>query len=176
MKLALFPARHRADLWRLAGLLEQWLGARQVERRQRGVAMEIQCRVGARLAVTQPGARFAVAEQKLDPEPRPLQLRQLAAIQGQISGGQHEVARLGWGLPVDHDHEAQLALARDVPDDGRIPMQMFRLHHGAEGLKAAEVVNSDVAIILTPRPAALWVRAGVVQPTVGVAPPLGNRV
>jgi hypothetical protein len=55
-------------------------------------------------------------------------------------------------------------------------MQMFRLRHGAEGLKAAAVLNIDVAIILTPRPAALWVRAGVEKPTVGVAPQLSNRV
>lgn len=138
--------------------------------------MEIQRRFGARLAVTQPGELFAVAEQKLDLEPRPIQFHQLAAVQGQSRGGQHDVAWLGWGLPVDHDHEAQLAFERDMPDDGCIQMQMVRLRQGAEGLKAAAVVKIDFAILLPPRPTALGVRAGVEKPTVGVAPQLGNRV
>ena len=59
--------------------------------------MEIQCRCGARLAVTQPGALCAVAEQKLALEPRPIQLHQLAAIQGQIRGG-HEGMRMNRSL------------------------------------------------------------------------------
>jgi hypothetical protein len=91
-----------------------------VERRQRGVDMDIQGRFGARLAVTQPGELYAVAAQTFALDTRPPQLHPLAAIQGQIRGGQHEVARLGGGLPVDHDPEAQLAFARDVPDDGRL--------------------------------------------------------
>src|SRR5206468_6661831 len=70
----------------------------------------------------------------------------------------------------------QRAFERDVPDDGRIQMQMCRLRHGAKGRKAAEVLKMDFAIILPPRPAALGVRAGVEKPTVGVAPQLGNRV
>jgi len=151
-------------------------GARQVERCQRRVAMESQRRVGARLAVTQPGALFALAEQKLDLEPRPLQCHQLAAVQGQSRGGQHDVAWLGWGFPVDHDHEAQLAFERDMPDDGRRQRQMVRLRQGTEGLKAAAVVNIDFAIILTPRPTARGVRAGVEQSTVSVAPQLGHGV
>jgi len=56
MKLALFPARHREDLSGRAGLGYQVLGACQMERRQRGIAMEIQCGVSARLAVTPPSA------------------------------------------------------------------------------------------------------------------------
>jgi hypothetical protein len=138
--------------------------------------MEIQCRFGARLAVTQAGELFAVAEQKLDLETRPIQLHQLTAVQGQLCGGQPDGARLGWGLPVDNDHEAQRALKRDMPDDGRIQMQMVRLRQGAEGLKTVEVLKMDFPIILTPRPAALWVRAGGEKPTVGVASQLGNRV
>src|SRR5262245_791390 len=80
------------------------------------------------------------------------------------------------GSWVDHDHEAQLAFERDMPDDGRIQMQMVRLRPGTEGRKAAEVLKIDFAIILTPRPTALGVQAGVEKSTVGVAPQLGNGV
>ena len=61
-----------------------------------------------------------------DLEPRPIQLHQLAAVQAEIRGGQSDIARLGSGLPVDNHHQAQPAFARDVPDNGRIKMQMFR--------------------------------------------------
>jgi hypothetical protein len=112
----------------------------------------------------------------LDLETRPIQLHQFAAVEDQIRGSQHDVARLGWGFPVDNHHEAQLAFESDMPDDGRIQMQMIHLRQRAEGLKAAEVLKIDFALILTPRPTALWVRAGVKKPTVGVAPQLGNRM
>jgi site-specific DNA recombinase len=112
----------------------------------------------------------------LDLETCSIQLHQLAAVQGQLRRGQHDIARLGGRFPVDHDHEAQLAFERDMPDDGRIEMQMGCLRHGAEGRKAAEVLKIDFAIVFTPCPATLWVWAGVEKPTVGIAPQLGNRV
>src|SRR5262245_61732580 len=68
--LALFPARHREDLSRRTGLFYQLLGAGQVERRQRGVAMEISCGCGTRLTVTQPRELCAVTAQKPEMETR----------------------------------------------------------------------------------------------------------
>ena len=62
----------------------------------------------------------------LDLETRPIQLHQLAAVQGQSRGGEHDIARLGWDFPIDHDHEPQLAFERDVPDDSCIQMQIVR--------------------------------------------------
>ena len=112
----------------------------------------------------------------LDLETRPIQLHQLAAVQGQIRRGQHDIARLGRSFPVDNDHEAQRPFERDVPDNRCIQMPIVRLRHGAKRRKAAEVLKIDFAIILPPRPAALGVRAGIEKPTIGVAPQLGNRV
>ena len=112
----------------------------------------------------------------LDLETRPIQLHQLAAVQGQIRRGQHDIARLGRSFPVDNDHEAQRPFERDVPDNRCIQMHIVRLRHGAKRRKAAEVLKIDFAIILPPRPAALGVRAGIEKPTIGVAPQLGNRV
>jgi hypothetical protein len=105
IKVALFPARHREALARRAGLCNPLLGACQVERRQRGVEMAIQCGFGTPLAGTQASELFAVTEQKLALETRPLQLHQLAAVQGQSRGGPHDIARLGWGFLVDHAPE-----------------------------------------------------------------------
>ena len=112
----------------------------------------------------------------LDLETRPIQLHQLAAVQGQIRRGPHDIARLGRSFPVDNDHEAQRPFERDVPDNRCIQMPIVRLRHGAKRRKAAEVLKIDFAIILPPRPAALGVRAGIEKPTIGVAPQLGNRV
>ena len=112
----------------------------------------------------------------LNLETRPIQLHQLAAVQGQIRRGQHDIARLGRSFPVDNDHEAQRPFERDVPDNRCIQMHIVRLRHGAKRRKAAEVLKIGFAIILPPRPAALGVRAGIEKPTIGVAPQLGNRV
>jgi hypothetical protein len=176
MKRARFPARHRADLGCLAGRLEQLRGARQVARGQRGVAMAIQGRCGAPLAVTQPRALLAGAAHKRALEPRAIPLHHLPAVQGQLRGGQHKRARRGGGVPVDHDHEPQRAFARDVPDESGRQMPMGRCRPGAERGHAAEGLHMAVASRLPPRPTALWVRAGGEQPTVGVAPQRGHRV
>ena len=66
IELALFPTGHREDVGALVGLGPQFLGASQIERRQRGIEMKIEGRLGSRLTVREAGELFAVAEEKLN--------------------------------------------------------------------------------------------------------------
>src|SRR5262249_43859733 len=151
-------------------------GTRQVERRQRGVEMNIESRLGSCLTVTQAGELFAIAEEKLKLESRGIELDQLAAVQFQISRGQDHVARLGGIFPIEEDDHRQLPLERNVPDHGRIEMDLFSLLQGAQILKPAQVLKVDLAIVLALPPTALPMRARIKEQTVGVAPELGDRV
>src|SRR5262249_16762800 len=99
--MTLFPAGHREDLWREAPTGKPFFGTRQVERRQRGVEMNIESRLGSCLTVTQAGELFAIAEEKLKLESRGIELDQLAAVQFQISRGQDHVARLVGIFPIE---------------------------------------------------------------------------
>src|SRR5437588_5037124 len=53
-------------------------------------------------------------------------------------------------------------------------MEMFGLRERAQIFKPAEVREVDLAIVLALPPTALRVRAGIKEPTVGIAPQLGD--
>jgi hypothetical protein len=59
-------------VWLLTLLHTQVRSAHEIERCQRGVEMKIYSRFCACLTVEEPGELFAVAEEKLDLEPRNL--------------------------------------------------------------------------------------------------------
>ena len=80
--MPLFPAGHREDLRRMVWRDKQFFGPRQIERRQCSIEMKIKRGFSTGLTVTQPGELFAVAEEKLDLEPRPVELRHLAPVPG----------------------------------------------------------------------------------------------
>ena len=124
IEMPLFPACHREDLQRRIGRDPQVFSPCQIERGERGIAMKIQHGFGAGLTVTEPGELFAVAEEKLDLEPRPVELHQLATVQVQIGRGQDNEARLVRIFPFDKDHYAQLVLEGDMPDQGRVEIDM----------------------------------------------------
>jgi hypothetical protein len=155
IEMPLFPAGHRENLSRRIRRAPQFFGPRQIERRERGIAMKIQRGFSAGLTVTEPGELFAVANEKLDLEAGPIELHHLAAGQGQIGRGQDQEARLVRILAIHQDHHAQLVLEGDMPDQGRVKMDMVPLFQRAEILKAVQVVKVDLAVILTLPPAAL---------------------
>jgi hypothetical protein len=72
VELTLLPTCHREDVWRLTLLHTQVRSAHEIERCQRGVDMQSSSRFCACLTVEEPGELFAVAEEKLDLEPRNL--------------------------------------------------------------------------------------------------------
>src|SRR5262249_24842544 len=176
IELTLFPAGHREDLWRLVLRGKPFLGTRQIERRQRGVEMNIERLLGSGLTVRESGERVAVANEELDLETRHGSLDPLAAVQFQLRRSQDHVRRLGWIFPSDEDDHPELPLERDVPDHGRIERDLWRLLQPAEILNPAEVLKVDLAVILTLPPTWLRMRAGIKEQTAGIAPQLGHRV
>src|SRR5215813_5206946 len=155
IELTLFPAGHREDLWRLVLRGKPFLGTRQIERRQRGVEMNIERLLGSSLTVRESGERVAVANEELDLETRHGSLDPLAAVQFQLRRSQDHVRRLGWIFPSDEDDHPELPLERDVPDHGRIERDLWRLLQPAEILNPAEVLKVDLAVILTLPPTLL---------------------
>src|SRR5262245_3893480 len=138
--------------------------------------MEIECRLGSCLTIREAGELFAVPKEKLNLEPRHVELHQLVAVQLQIGRGQDNITRLVGIFAIDEDHHAQLALEGDVPDQGRVEMDMVSLLQRTEIFKAAQVLKVDLAVILALRPAALRVRAAIEEQTVGVVAQLRDRV
>src|SRR4051794_38159910 len=122
--MPLFPACHREDLRRMVRRDKQFFGPREIERRERGIEMKSKRGFGSYLTVTQPSELSAVAEEKLNLEPRPVELHQLATVQVQSGRGQDNEARLVGIFPIDKDHYAQLVLEGDMPDQGRVEMDM----------------------------------------------------
>src|SRR5262249_49914314 len=138
--------------------------------------MEIEGRRGSGLTVREAGELSAVPKEKLDLEPCHVELHQLAAVQPQIGRGQDNGARLVRIFPIEEDYHTQLALERDVPAQGRVEMDMGSLFQRAEIGNPAQVLKGDLAVILPLGPAALWVRAGIEEQTVGVIAQLRDRV
>ena len=62
----------------------QFLGPRQIERRERGIKMKIERGFGSCLAVREARELFAVSKEKLDLEPRDVVLHELTTIQRQV--------------------------------------------------------------------------------------------
>src|SRR5215831_4177357 len=123
--------------------------------------MEIQHRFGSGLTVGQARELYAVAEEKLDLEPRPVEFDQRVAGQVQSGRGQDDVTRLGGIFPIDEDDHTQLALERDVPNQGRIQLHVVGFLQRAEGVETAEVLKVDLTVVLASRPAALGMRTGI---------------
>lgn len=176
MESTLFPTGHREGLVCCRWWWLPCFGARQMQRRQRGVAMEIERGLGSCLAVPQPRALFAVAEQQLALAPRPIQRAQLVSLQGEIGCSQDTGALFGQVFPVHAPHHAQWLLERDGPDHGRIARHMGGFRQGPQGHKPVPLLPVALALILAPSPAALGGRAGVEAPTVGLTTSRGNRV
>jgi hypothetical protein len=63
-----------------------------------------------------------------------------------------------------------------VPDNSRIEMYMVGLLQRAKILKPAQVVKVDLAVVFTLSPWALRMGAAIQEPTVGIAPQLGERM
>ena len=59
-------------------------------------------------------------------------------------------------FPIHEDHHAQLVLEGDMPDQGRVEMDMGPLLQRAEVLKAVQVVKVDLAVILALAPRGAW--------------------
>lgn len=172
--MTLFPTRHREDHGRRLRTSQHLGGPRHIERRQTGIEMKRERRLIPRLTVTQPGELFAVAEQKLDLETRCVQLDQLVAVQFHLGRSQHDVARLVRLLAINEDHDAQLPLERDVPHLSRIEMRIVNLLKRAQILEAAQVREADLAVILAPPTRSLLMQVSEEEPTIGVAPQLGD--
>ena len=97
----------------------------------------------------------------LDLEPRPVEFDQRVAGQVQSGRGQDDVTRLGGIFPIDEDDHTQLALERDVPNQGRIQLHVVGFLQRAEGVETAEVLKVDLTVVLASRPAALGMRTGI---------------
>src|SRR5882672_9255307 len=138
--------------------------------------MKIEGRLGSGLTVREAGELFAVPKEKLDLEPGHVERHQLVAVEFQIGRGQDNRSRLGGIFAIDEDYHAQLALEGDVPDQGRVEMDMRSLLQRAEGLKAAQVVKIDLAVIFAPRPPAMGVQTSIQEQAVGVVPQFRDRV
>jgi hypothetical protein len=63
-----------------------------------------------------------------------------------------------------------------VPDNRRIEMYMVGLLQRAKILKPAQVVKVDLAVVFTLSPSTLRMGAAIQEPTVGIAPQLGDRM
>jgi hypothetical protein len=174
--LALLPACHREDVWLLALLHAPVRSAHQIERRERGVAMNISGSSCTCLTVQQPGELLAVTEEKLDLEMRGIEFHQFMTMQLRISRAQHNDPRLGRVLPVEEHHQAQATLQRFVPHPGSIQRQRRFICYGSEVLETVQGLEVDFPVILPPCPASLRVRTGVEKEAVGVAPQLGDRM
>src|SRR5262245_11183077 len=114
--------------------------------------MKIEGRLGSGLTVREASELFAVPKEKLDLEARHVTLHQLVTVQLQIGRGQDNITGLVGIFAIDEDHHAQLALEGDVPDQGRVEMDMVSLLQRTEVLKAAQVLKVDLAVIFAPRP------------------------
>ena len=77
---------------------------------------------------------------------------------------------------VDEYHHAQLPLERDVPDRGRVEMDMGVLLQRPQIIETRKILKVDLAIILPLRAAPLGVRAGIEKPTVRIGAQLGDGV
>jgi len=176
VEVTLLPACHREDVRLLALLHAQVLSAHEMERRQRGVDMQISGGGGACLTIEEPGALFAVAAEKRDLETCGVEVHKPTTIQIRISRGQHDEPRLGRVFLVEKDHDTQATLQRLVPYDGGIQVEMQLICAWAEVLETAQVLEVDLPVILPPCPTALWVRTGVEKEAVGVAPQFGAGV